>query len=289
MITIPVHACVSQSERAAVQAAAQILAHAFDDLTGHPASCDPIFVADLEALLQSPPGAIRLASLVPELLQLDEAWPESETRLNAACEALGAGGDPVFICTVLRHAGYDEDADLLYRRRVRIRRLNLLAMELSRQIGVFVIDIDRVVADIGGRNLQTDYRLNSPEAAAVAGHTIALCIVANGLDVFVPIETQDKAREIILQNTPRASLARDLVPANVMALGRGRRKQTVATVIDTEFDNQVGRLLRQMLKRELAPAEALDKLIQAVRRRGLMESGALLASAVLRTVKSNRR
>jgi hypothetical protein len=289
MITIPVHAFVSQAEQAAIRAAAQDLAQTFGVLTGSAVACDPIFVADLEALAQSPPGAIRLLSLVPELSRLDEPWTEVEARLLAACEALGAGGDPVFICTILRHAGSDDDADLLYSRRVRIRRLNFLAAELSRQTGAFVVDVDRVIADIGGRNLQADYRLDSPAAATVAGHAVALCIVANGLDAFVPFELQDKAREIIVQNTPRPSLGQDLVPANVMALGRGRRKQTVATVTDTESDNQVGRLLRQTLKRELAPAEAFDKLVQAVRRRGVVESGTLVASAVLRMVKGHRR
>jgi hypothetical protein len=289
MSIIPLHACVSLPERAAIQAAAADLVRALRQATAGPVACDPMFVDDIEALAQSPAGTIRLFSLVPELACLDEPWTDAQARLQAAGQALAASGDPVFICTILRHAGSDGDAGRLYRRRVRIRRLNLLATELSRQTGAFVVDIDRVIADVGGRNLQADYRLDSPAAAEVAGHAMALCMVANGLDAVVAFETQDKAREIIVANTPRPAPVQDVVPANVIALGRGRRKQAVATVTDSQSGNQVGRLLRQALKRELAPAEAFDKLVQAVRRRGAKESGALIASAVIRMVRGNRR
>jgi hypothetical protein len=73
-----------------------------------------------------------------------------------------------------------------------------------------------------------------------------------------------------------------------MALGRGRRKQTVATIVDVESNTQVRKLLRQTMKRELAVSEALDRLIQRVRRRGFMESSALLMTAVLRIVRGSR-
>lgn len=288
MTAIPIYAYVSRAEQAAVQAAARHLDRSLGDPKASGVDRAPIFVDGLEALAQSPPRAVRLISLVPELLRLDGIWSEEERRLRSALEVLTSAGGPVFIVTVLRHAGQDDDRDLLYRRRVRIRRLNLMAAELSRQTGAFVVDIDRVIADIGGRNLQADYCLASPAAAAVAGHAIALCIVANGLDAFISSESQEKAREIILKSMPRFNSTQDLVPANVMALGRGRRKQTVATIVDVESNTQVRKLLRQTMKRELAVSEALDRLIQRVRRRGFMESSALLMTAVLRIVRGSR-
>jgi hypothetical protein len=289
MTDIPIHAHISQTEREAVFACARNLVSAFGEATGAEARCEPVFVADLQALSQSPPGTLRLASLLPELQNLDEPWGEAEPRLQALFEALTAAGDPVFICTILRHAGQDEDAALLYRRRVRIRRLNLLAAELSRKTGAFVIDIDRVIADIGGRNLQTDYRLDSPAAAGVAGQAVAFSVTVNGLDAITPFETQERMREIIGRASAKPSMATKIVPANVLALGRGRRKQTVLSVTDSDSRSQVGRLLRQTLRREVAPAEALDKLMQAIRRRGALESGTVLAAAVLRMVRGSRR
>jgi hypothetical protein len=289
MTDIPLHAHTSQTERASIVAGARDLVSAFGEATGAEARCEPVFVSDLQALSQSPPGTLRLASLLPELQNLDEPWAEAGPRLQALFEALTATGDPVFICTILRHAGQDEDADLLYRRRVRIRRLNLLAAELSRQTGAFIVDIDRVIADRGGRNLQADYRLDSPAATEVAGQAVAFSVTVNGLDAITPFETQERMREIIVRASAKSSMATKIVPANVLALGRGRRKQTVFSVTDSDSGSQVGRLLRQTLRREVAPAEALDKLMQAIRRRGALESGTVLAAAVLRMVRGSRR
>ncbi len=289
MIAIPLHAFLSKSEQAAALVAARSLVDALGEVGSSPAVCEPVFVSSLNTLAQSPPGTIRLVSLLPELDNLDEPWNEAQARLQLSFKALTARGDPVFVCTVLRHAGHGEDAALLYRRRVRIRRLDLLAVELSQQTGAFVVDIDRVIADIGGRNLHTDYRLNGEAAASVAGQAIALGLIVNGLDALVPFEVQEQMREIVARKTVRPSMIKELVPANVMVLGRGRGRQTISTVTDADSGSQVGRLLRQALRREIAPAEAMGKLIQAVRRRGAIESGTLLASAVLRMVKGGRR
>jgi hypothetical protein len=287
MIEIPIYAYVSRAEQVAVQAAARHLDRSIGDPTASGTDRVPIFVNGPEALAQSPLGAVRLISLVPELLRLDGIWSEQETRLRSTLEALTAAGDPVFIFTVLRHAGHDDDSDLLYRRRVRIRRLNLLAAEVSRQTGAFVVDIDRVIADIGGRNLEADYRLDSPAAAAIAGCAIALCIVANGLDAFVSFEMQEKAREVISGSMPGVNSTKSFLPTDIMILGRGRRAQTVATTVELQGGMQVSKLLRHVMKRELAFSYALDKLVQGIRSRGLIESSVLLALAVLRMMRGD--
>ncbi|GLS21912.1 hypothetical protein GCM10007874_49290 [Labrys miyagiensis] len=289
MTAIPLYAYTATSEHAAARSAAKTIVDALAVATGTPAICEPVFVESLEALAQSPPGSIRLASLLPEIDRVDDAWDEVQARLRVSFGNLAATGNPVFICTVVRIAGDGEDADLLYRRRVRIRRLDLLAAELSRETGAFVIDLDRVIADIGGRNLQTDYRLDTAAAASVAGHAIAIGLIVNGLDEFVPFELQDKLREILMQKNVGPATPSSLVPANVMAFGRGRHKQNVVTITDSDGGSQAGRLLRQALRREIAPGEAFAKLMKAVRSRGAVESGTLLASAVLRMVRSHRR
>jgi hypothetical protein len=289
MIRIPLWARVSLTEQAAIRAAvAQIVAGLFgsSSLAGQE---PPVFVDDTSALVDSPAGTLRVISLLPELTHLDEPWAAQEARLRADMEALAACGDPVFIMTILRDAGQEEDRDLLYRRRVRIRRLNLLAAELSQQTGAFVADIDRVLADIGGHVLQTDYRMSGEAAVEMAGHVIALCIIANGLDAFVSAEAQEKARELVLRSMPRFDTVPSLVPTDVMTFGRGRRAQTVAATIDLEGRAQALKLVRQTISRDVAFSDALDKLIQVIRRRGMVQSGQLIVSAMLEMAKAGWR
>ena len=66
--------------------------------------------------------------------------------------------------------------------RIRIRRLNLLVTEISRETGLFVIDLDRELADIGANNLKTDYLLAGSLATAVAANCIAKTVISYGLD-----------------------------------------------------------------------------------------------------------
>ena len=78
----------------------------------------------------------------------------------------------------------------------RIRRLNRLAAELSRETGCYVADIDRTMADVGARKTQADYRLSTPAAAEAAGHAIAWALLSGPLDDVVSPEVQEKARAI---------------------------------------------------------------------------------------------
>ena len=289
MTTIPLYARVSQSEEAAVLAAAGQLVMGLAAACAVNIGISPVFVQSVEALAGSPAGALHVVSLVPELLHLDELWSNQEKRLRREVEALAALGSVVFILTILRHAGQDEDPELLYRRRVRIRRLNLLAAELSQETGAFVVDVDRVLADIGGRNLQTDYRLDSPAATVAAGCAIALCIAANGLDGYVSVEAQDKARDLISPLMPNFDASPSLVPTDIMTLGRGRRAQAVATNVELEGGAQVLKLVRQAINREFAVGDALAKLAQVIRRRGMIQSGLLIMSAMLQMTKGARR
>ena len=68
----------------------------------------------------------------------------------------------------------------------RIRRLNLMAIELSQASGANVIDIDGVLAFIGALPLGTDYLLASPIAAAVAGDAIVSALLGGIPDEALP-------------------------------------------------------------------------------------------------------
>lgn len=75
----------------------------------------------------------------------------------------------------------------------RIRRLNVMAMHLSRSTGIEIVDIDRLFALHGARALGSDYRCLGPHAAELAGHAIAACIFEGGLDEFLSAHIQEEA------------------------------------------------------------------------------------------------
>jgi hypothetical protein len=275
---IPIVAMVSMAERAAVDSACGNIARALGEASGTPWKCDCRFVPD-HADLQNA-GSILVTSLVLEV-DAPEPWTDVEQRLRGIYAGLCARGDPIFICTVLRHTGAGEpDAS---RRRIRIRRLNLLAAEISREHGAFVIDIDRRLADVGARRLGTDYRLQGAAAADLAGNAIAMEIILNGLDTHASVDVQDRARAVLAEYKS-AIAPREIRPKNLMSMGQGRRKQIVATIIDTDQEAHVGWLIQQVLRRQITPLEASNKLLQAVRRRGAKESLAVLASGVVRLI-----
>ncbi|HVZ30730.1 MAG TPA: hypothetical protein VG839_10080, partial [Asticcacaulis sp.] len=127
--SIRMAAFAAPSELAAVEAARGHLVRALDSTGGGWAvGCQ--YVETIGDLTAEPAGTVLLASLLPDV-DLNEAWDETEARLRDVYSALSERGDPVFICTVLRHAG-DGDREAAAHRRVRIRRLNALATELSR-------------------------------------------------------------------------------------------------------------------------------------------------------------
>jgi hypothetical protein len=240
----------------------------------------------LEEIAETTKGSVVVTSLLVQLAQLDVPWRDVERELRAYYAALGQGGDPILILTILRHVVAENGNEGFDRIRLRLRQLNLLATELSREYGALVIDLDRILADIGARRLETDYRLGGPIAADVASKAVAIGIVANALDNFAAVEAQDAARLVLDNYRPAVALPTEFKPLNMMALGQGRRKQFVSTVTDSVQENHVGWLIRQVLRRQLGVGEAFQKLIQAVRRRGARESATLLLSGIKQLFKA---
>ncbi len=290
--TIPLLAAVTTHERAVVEAAARHLAAALSQATGESWTCPCRFAPDLEGLAGAASGSITVTSLLLSLGDIGKPWPEVEAALRRHCAALAETGDPVMICTILRHVDAAREPDGAEAIRRRLRKLNLLATELSREYGALVIDIDRVLADLGARRLETDYRLGGAVAAEFASQTMALCIATNALDAFAPVKVQDAARAILEGHRPSLGLASDQMMTNLMAMAHGRRRQRVATTTDEVPENHVGWLVHQVLKGRIGGREAFGKLAGTVRRRGLRESAELLVSGVsrmLRPAEAGRR
>jgi|GEM_PF-1734920 len=237
---------------------------------------------DLAALVGASEGTIRVISLLPFALDAEEL--EAVTRtLEEGFEKLAETGDPVFVLTAFRavpERDTTEGQELLRR----IRKLNLLATDLSREFGAFVVDIDRVFADIGGVTLGTDYRLNGDKAAQLAGQELALNIATNGCDPFVGFDVQDRARKHIEAQSINFHKASALSPADIIALGKGRARQKVMMNTDAVQENHASWLVSQVFKGRIGPKEAMDRLVGAMRRRGPRESLALLATALRQAI-----
>ncbi len=242
--------------------------------------------ADLAGLTAEPEGTLRVVSLLPFALG-EEDYEALAPRLIEGFEQLAETGDPVFVLTVFRAVPERQSAQgqKLLRR---IRKLNLLATELSREYGAFVVDLDRVFADVGGTVLGTDYRLTGEKAAQLAGQELALNIVTNGCDAFVAYDMQERARAQIEANMVNFHATSALSPADIIALGKGRSRQKVMMNTDAVQENHASWLVSQVLKGRISPNEALGRLIGAMRRRGPRESLGLLFSALKQVAVKKR-
>jgi hypothetical protein len=289
-VTVTVRAMVDRSERLAVSQAAALLEGSLSAAADGPVTVKCEFADTFETLNPSGEACVVIASLLPEVANYQQPWAGVADRLSNAFRTLASVEQaPVFLCTVFRHVrGSAADPQS---RLVRIRRLNLLAAELSRETGLFVVDLDRCLADIGGAKIEADYRLDSDNATKVVGREMALAIVSAGLDAYVAFEVQDAAKSTLSQTELglAASKATEALPSNVLALGSGRRKQVVATVVDTDEESHVGWLFHLLLTGRLSPKEAVAKLFQSIASRGLKASSAMVFGAIWQRISGRPR
>ena len=151
----------------------------------------------LQAVDTSRRPHVVITSMVRDAAGIDEPFEAAEARWRAGLERLTEAEIPaILVGTIFRHVpNRTNRAGQNDRILERIRRLNLLAIELSHDLGIGVVDFDRAFAHIGARTLDTDYRLRGRLAAEVAGHTIVAGILARGLDDLVSPEIQERARQ----------------------------------------------------------------------------------------------
>ena len=133
----------------------------------------------------------------------------------------------------------------------RIRRLNLLAAQLSHELNINIIDFDRSFAHHGGRELDVDFSLEGSAAALIARHVIISTFFAAGLDDFVSPELQEKASQLYEQRSSRiaSSSQHDLTADKMLfRLADGEKsRQTYAlvparrTLADIWFNFRKGR------------------------------------------------
>jgi hypothetical protein len=290
---ILIQAVVTAAEQAAVRDAAERLSASLSAAAGTAYAVDCVFPTDIDRLDRSGKTSIVITSLLDEVDAVDERWQETEDRLRSTYRNLSEDGRlAVFICTVLRHVAPDAAPELVTARRIRIRRLNLLAAELSRETGCFVIDVDRMLADIGAQPLQTDYRLIGPYAAGAAAKSIAMTLLSAGLDAFVPVEIQDAARDLVAAyQPPRAAAvtikAKTAGVYSVASRSAGRRTQTVVPVVHIVDESQVDLQLRRLMRGQIGTRRAVAMFIRSVHQRGLRSTVTRSIAGIARYVRNH--
>ncbi|MFI4976874.1 MAG: hypothetical protein ACHP84_20260 [Caulobacterales bacterium] len=191
---LAVEALTHAAERAALIAGMEQLAEVLGAAAGRPWPVRLNFrPPGSEVPAEVAPNVV-IASLMPDVDRADETPAETESRWRTYLVKLQHAGAPVLMLTVFRRLANRANAGVPSPLLERIRQLNRMALELSHDLGVGVIDIDRAFAHIGGRALQTDYRLIGVQAAEVAGHTIAWSLLSFGLDRVVDPEIQEQAK-----------------------------------------------------------------------------------------------
>jgi hypothetical protein len=132
---------------------------------------------------------ICIVSLLRELDGTLDPIDRVESRLRDELGSLLEKRTAVYLCTIFRAC--EDDAPKLER----LRRLNLLAVELSHDLDIGVIDFDRQLADIGAHVLETSYRLEGGAARAIAAYVIVKTLLAAGaFDDHLPAGTIEQAR-----------------------------------------------------------------------------------------------
>jgi len=124
---------------------------------------------------------VQCLSMLPELSRPRGDWPLIEAEWRGAAAVLRdrelARGGTVFIVNVFRYTTGEDYALLPL-----LRRLNLLAARLSQEFGLFVIDLDRMLAHTGAVNLHADARLATAEARHAAADAIVETLLSVGID-----------------------------------------------------------------------------------------------------------
>jgi len=192
-----IEAVVADCEQPALVAASELLSESLHAASGISWPGELRFCASLDGIGASGRPSMIVASLQLELARPEDPVPSIVRRWQQRLAPLQAAVPWVFVCNVLRHVAKGAPAsgngipDVTIER---IRRLDIAAIELSHDTGVFVIDIDAILAHLGARNVHADFRLASAVASEAAGYAIASSILAAGADDCIPPEIQERAK-----------------------------------------------------------------------------------------------
>jgi hypothetical protein len=138
-------------------------------------------------------------------------------------------------------------------------------------MGIYVVDIDRALADIGAGVIGADHRLGGPHAAEAAGRCIAGVVLSASLEGAIAFERSQAAAEFLA--------ALPAIAADVAMPGAPPRRYTVGR--PNRPAGAEGRL-RDLLAGRASIGEAVFLLRRAIVCRGPAKSLALILEAMLR-------
>ncbi|MES2999261.1 MAG: hypothetical protein V4787_01100 [Pseudomonadota bacterium] len=195
---IDIQARVHECERPGMLEAAAQLRECLASASGSASAFDVklTFAPADEAPENLAASTVFVLSLLPELDRPDEPVADTAKRWTRTVQALREAGSPVYVRNVFRHVQERTRDGRPTPVLDRIRRLDRMLVTASSQTGCAVIDIDRAFADIGARELGTDYRMGGPLAAMLAGHTTVLSFLSHGMDDIVDPAVQEKAKSL---------------------------------------------------------------------------------------------
>jgi hypothetical protein len=108
-----------------------------------------------------------------------------ECRWRERLERYAASYRRVLLCSPFR--GADDPATI-----ERLRQISMMAIRLSRGTGAEIADVDRLLALVGGRTAQCDWRLAGETAAQLAAHVIVATLLDGEL-ASIPAGAQTRA------------------------------------------------------------------------------------------------
>jgi hypothetical protein len=193
-----IDAIVTDGERPALVDAEAQLRDCLHAASGSPWPVEVRFRESLAAIDPHDPPAVVVASLLLELDRGGEPLATTQARWQQAIASLPEAPRPaILLCTIFRHVaapaqGAPDDRVAV---RERLRRLNLLVVDLSHDARAGVVDLDRAFSQLGARALATDHRLTGAVAAGIAAHAIVAGILTAGLDDRIPPEIQERATQ----------------------------------------------------------------------------------------------
>jgi hypothetical protein len=275
--SILLQAAVGAEEARAVRRAAELIGSSLEGAIDVEVS----ILDGVEAMAVTAPPRLLVTSLLGDAEDPVEPWADCERRVRDRYGALAE--DPgliVYVCTVFRHvAGRSAAADRARLRR--IRRLDLLAADLSREMGLLVIDLDRALADLGGATLATDWRLGGPHAAEACAGCLARVVVETALDGVVSAASLDAAvRALALRPAPAAGqpVERPIVIGGGGVPVRSRAGRQSAEVLPGVRGAEL--YLRAVIDGTVPLADAAAALRMAIARRGLARTAHSVLGAV---------
>ncbi len=284
---IVIQAVADRSEGAAIAAGAGLLETVLRETAACQTSVTCRLFRSVDDIDPAEPPNILITSLLAEAERFDEPWPQAESRLRARYARLSEQPcGQIYVCTVFRHVPGDAHESA---RRIRIRRLNHLAAELSHETGAFVIDLDRAFADVGASTLGADYRLGGDLALKFAAAHIALTLVKTGVDEQVAFDAQEAAQTELMRR-----IAMSTGSTRPMAVGPatqphkvGRHTQSVERVAMS--DKQAAVYVRQALTGQIPVRDAVVRVARAVSRRGLGYSARMILVGLRQAIRRPAR